>query len=142
MVFVWKTPFFPLNVPKKHRLFFGKALFFCFTFVQHHKSAKAKNDDGKFPIKSEEICMIENPQSKGMKHMKLNFYLPTDTSKRIGGERNIHFKFIDHATEEKRMRKKEYKKRYEYKIKSPLLETLNSCIEASRCRTLDKFIGS
>jgi hypothetical protein len=72
--------------------------------------------------------------------MKLNFYIPQSTLKRVGGERNIHFKFIDHATEMKRMRKKEYKKRYEYEIKRPVLETLNSYIEATKCRTLDKFI--
>jgi len=43
--------------------------------------------------------------AKGTKHMKLNFYIPQSTPKRAGGERNTHFKFIDHATEMKRVRK-------------------------------------
>lgn len=84
--------------------------------------------------------MIENPQNKGTKHMKLNFYIPNDTPKYAGGRRQIDFRFVDRETEEKRRRKKQYKKRYEYKIKRPLLETLNAYIEASKCRTLDKFI--
>ena len=85
--------------------------------------------------------MIENPQNKGTKHMKLNFYIPNDTPKYVGGRRQIDFRFVDRATEEKRMRKKQYKKRYEYKVKRPLLETLNSYIEAAKCRTLDNFTG-
>jgi hypothetical protein len=84
--------------------------------------------------------MIENPQSKGMKHMKLNFYIPQTTPQYIGGERNIHFKFIDQRTEMKRMRKKQYKERHKYMIQRPLLETLQSYIEASKCRTLEQFI--
>jgi hypothetical protein len=92
-------------------------------------------------MKSEEFAMIENPQNKGTKHMKLNFYIPNDTPKYAGGRRQIDFRFADRATEEKRRRKKQYKKRYEYKIKRPLLETLNSYIEASKCRTLDNFTG-
>jgi len=92
------------------------------------------------PIASEDLHMNEIRIAKGTKHMKLNFYMPQSTPKRVGGERNAHFRFIDHATEMKRMRKKGYKKRYEYKIKHPLLETLNSYIEATKCRTLDKFI--
>jgi len=83
--------------------------------------------------------MQEIQEIKSYKRMKLNFYIPTNTSKYVGGERNIHFIFIDRRTEEKRLRKKQYKKRYDYKIKRPLLETLNSYIEASKCKTLDKF---
>ena len=89
-------------------------------------------------MKSEEFAMIENPQIKGTKHLKLNFYTQT-TPKYVGGERNIHFKFIDNATERKHIRKKQYKKWHEYKIKRPLLETLNSYIEACKCKTLDQF---
>jgi hypothetical protein len=37
------------------------------------------------------------------------------------------------------MKKRLAKKRAEHKIKRPLLETLNSYLEASRCRTLEKF---
>jgi hypothetical protein len=77
--------------------------------------------------------------AKGTKHMKLNFYIPQTTPQYAGGERNVDFKFIDQRTEEKRMRKKQYKKRCEYKIKHPLLETLNSYIEARKCKTLDLF---
>ena len=55
--------------------------------------------------------MIENPQNKGTKHMKLNFYIPNDTPKYAGGRRQTDFRFADRATEEKRMRKKQYKKR-------------------------------
>ncbi len=84
--------------------------------------------------------MIENPRTKGTKHMKLNFYIQSNIPKYVGGRRQIDFRFVDRATEEKHMRKKQYKKRYEYKIKRPLLETLNSYIEAAKCRTLDKFI--
>jgi len=82
--------------------------------------------------------MIENPQNKGTKHMKLNFYILTP--QRIGGERNTHFKFVDHATEKKRMKKRIYKKWHKYRIARPLLETLSSYMEASKCKTLDLFM--
>jgi hypothetical protein len=78
--------------------------------------------------------------AKGTKHMKLNFYTPQTSPTYVGGERNKHFIFIDQRTEAKRMRKKQYKKRQKYMIQRPLLETLQSYIEASKCRTLDKFI--
>jgi hypothetical protein len=70
--------------------------------------------------------------------MKLNFYM--DNVKRLGGERNIHFNFIDATEQLRRMKKRLAKKRAEHKIRRPLLETLNSYLEASRCRTLEKFI--
>jgi hypothetical protein len=78
--------------------------------------------------------------SKGTKHMKLNFYISQSTPAYVGGERNKHFIFIDQRAEAKRMRKKQYKKRHKYMIQRPLLETLQSYIEASKCRTLEKFI--
>jgi hypothetical protein len=91
------------------------------------------------PIKKhEDLHMNEIRTSKGTKHMKLNFYTQT-APQRIGGERNVHFKFIDNATEKKRMKKKQYKKWHEYRVKRPLLETLNSYIEARKCKTLDLF---
>jgi hypothetical protein len=92
------------------------------------------------PIEREEFAMIENPQTKGTKHMKLNFYIPQMSPTYVGGERNKHFIFIDQRIEAKRIRRKQYKKKYEYKISHPLLETLTGFIEARRCRTLDSFI--
>jgi hypothetical protein len=84
--------------------------------------------------------MIENQKTIcDCKAMKMTFYTQT-TPIRNGGERNIHFKFIDHRTEVKRMKKKIYKRRHAYLITRPLLETLNSYIEASKCKTLEKFI--
>jgi hypothetical protein len=41
----------------------------------------------------------------GFKAMKLNLYMPTNAPKYNGGRRTIDFKFIDNATEQKRMRK-------------------------------------
>jgi hypothetical protein len=81
----------------------------------------------------------ENPQIKGTKAMKLNFYTQT-TPTYAGGERNTHFKFIDQRTQVKRMKKKYYKKRSEYLITHPLVQTLTGYIEASKCKTLEKFI--
>jgi hypothetical protein len=83
--------------------------------------------------------MIENPQIKGTKHMKLNFYMSQSTPTYVGGERNMHFIFRSNKEEGKRMRKKYCKKRREYMIQHPLLETLTGFIEARKCRTLDTF---
>lgn len=84
--------------------------------------------------------MNETRKTIGTKHMKLNFYISQSTPTYVGGERNKHFIFIDQRTEAKRMRKKQYKKRQKYMIQRPLLETLQSYIEATKCRTLDLFI--
>jgi len=81
--------------------------------------------------------MIENPQTKGTKHMKLSFYMPTNTPQYAEGEKNIHFTFIDKRTMVKKMKKKLYKRRHAYLTTRPLLETLN--IEARKCKTLDQF---
>jgi DNA mismatch repair ATPase MutL len=101
----------------------------------HTQSAERRQ----IPTKNEEIAMIENPQNKGTKHMKLNFYINQSASTYVGGERNKHFIFIDQRTEAKRIRKKEYRKKYKYMIQRPLLETLTGIIEASKCKTLDQF---
>mgnify|MGYP007042427274 CR=1 FL=1 len=103
----------------------------------HIVSSSTKNEQ--IPMKSEEFAMKENPQTKGTKHMKLNFYTQQDTPKYVGGERNVHFIFFDNRTEAKRMRRKQYKKNCKYMIQRPLLETLTGIIEASKCRTLDQF---
>jgi len=66
--------------------------------------------------------------------MKLNYYIPTDTPQRIGGEKNIHFKFISNATERKHMKKKLYKKKAKYMKKHPLLKIFN--LDARKCQTL------
>jgi hypothetical protein len=103
-------------------------------------NAHAKHDDDvQIPMKSEEFAMIENPQTKGTKHMKLNFYIPQTSSTYVGGERNVHFIFRSNTMEVKRMKKKHYEKRHEYMIKHPLLETLTGFIEARKCKTLDTF---
>jgi hypothetical protein len=81
--------------------------------------------------------MKENPQAKETKAMKLNFYTQT-TPQYVGGEGNIHFKFIDKRTMVKKMKKKIYKRRHAYLITRPLLEILN--IQARKCKTLDEFI--
>jgi len=83
--------------------------------------------------------MKEIRKTIGTKHMKLNFYTPQTTPTYVGGERNQHFIFTSNITEAKRMRKKQYKKRHEYLIKRPLLETLTGFIEARKCKTLDLF---
>jgi len=74
-----------------------------------------------------------------MKHMKLNFYILTTTPKYVGGERAIHFKYVDQRTQVKKIMKKRYKKRTEYLIKRPLLQTLTGYMEARKCKTLDQF---
>jgi hypothetical protein len=83
--------------------------------------------------------MNEIQIAKGTKHMKLNFYIQQNTPIYVGGERNKHFIFIDQRTEARGIRKKQYKKRHKYMIQRPLLETLQSYIEASKCQALDKF---
>jgi hypothetical protein len=77
---------------------------------------------------------------KATKHMKLNFYIPTNTPQYVGGEKNIHFKYQSYADKVKKMKKKAYKQRQKHLIQRPLLETLVGFIEASKCKTLDQFI--
>jgi hypothetical protein len=83
--------------------------------------------------------MKENQTIRGYKRMKLNFYM--DNVRRLGGEKNVHFNFVSNGMERKRMIKRLYKKRADQKVKRPLLETLNSYLEARRCKTLENFIG-
>jgi len=98
---------------------------------------QVNDDDGKFPIKSEEICMIENQKMCNCKAMKMTFYTQT-TPIRNGGENNMHFTFVDKRTMVKKKKKKIYKRRQAYLTSRPLLETLN--IEARKCQTLEQFI--
>jgi hypothetical protein len=84
--------------------------------------------------------MIENPISKATKHMKLNFYIPINTPQYVGGRQDIHFKYVTPQMENRRMLRKYYKRRSEYRKEHPLKYSLNSYIEAAKCRTLEKFI--
>jgi len=83
--------------------------------------------------------MKENQICKATKYMKLSFYMPTTQPKYVEGERNVHFIYESYASKVKKMKKKAYKKRHEYMIQRPLLETLTGFIEARKCRTLDTF---
>jgi hypothetical protein len=75
----------------------------------------------------------------GFKAMKLSFYQPTDTPKRVGGEMKTHFTYVSLYTFQKRMRNREYKRACKYRKKHPLLSCLTPFIEASKCHTLDTF---
>jgi len=85
--------------------------------------------------------MKEIPQNRqAYKRMKLNFYIG-NTPKRIGGEKNKDFIYIDETTVKKHMKKRIAKQRAKELIKRPLLQTLLGFIEASRCKTLNQFTG-
>lgn len=85
--------------------------------------------------------MKEIPKTGSYKRMKLNFYMPSNTPKRVGGEMDKHFTFINQYTIVKRMMKKRQKQRAKMLISRPLLQTLSGYIEARKCRTLDNFTG-
>ena len=92
-------------------------------------------------MRIEEFVMKEVAQNRSYKRMRLDFYMPSNTLKQIGGRRNIDFIYIDKMMVKKRMKKRQQRQRTEELIRRPLLQTLLGFIEASRCRTLEKFAG-
>jgi hypothetical protein len=90
-------------------------------------------------MKSEEFAMKEIPKMNSFKSMKLNFYMPSQTPKRVGGEMNKHFTFTSQHTIVRRMMKRKQKQRAKMLISRPLLQTLSGYVEAAKCRTLDQF---
>jgi len=87
----------------------------------------------------EEFAMKEIPKMNSYKRMKLNFYMPSQTPKRVGGEMNTHFTFINQYTIMRRMMKRHQKQRARMLTSRPLLQTLSGYTEARKCRTLDNF---
>jgi hypothetical protein len=114
------------------------SLAFSFKSTRNMQHNNATYETKQIPMKSEEFAMTEIPQNKGTKRMKLSFYM--QDAPYAQGKKNIHFIFTDRNTERKRYRKKVYKKWKKYMTTRPLLETLTSYIEASKCKTLEKFI--
>jgi len=84
--------------------------------------------------------MKEIPKIASYKRMQLNFYIG-NAPKRIGGEKNKDFIYVNRTTIRKRMKKRLAKKRFEQRITRPLLQTLIGFIEASKSKTLDRFTG-
>jgi hypothetical protein len=127
--------FFPLE-----KVAAAKILFSTSYLHKRYGISHATHDDGQIPMNAEEFAMNESPISKGTKHMKLNFYMPTDVPQYTGGRRDIHFRFVTRQVENKRMLRKYHKKQSEYRAEHPLKYSLNPYMEAAKCRTLDNFM--